>query len=335
MHKGSLFPLLGAIFSFATTVLIVFTLIGSIKPVAVLEDIYFLKLDSANISTDIVPSLKEMSSDDDNKLHKYDSYTIGLWGYCYSSSNETVGCTDPSTSYHFALVDIIYDTLGYFVTVKSPGNLDDTNTKIQTMSKSLVAIYIVSVGCAFVTLVLGIISIFRNRVVRTITAVLAFIAFAATLVASAVATGLYLYIREQFNKDSSSIPATLGKVGFGISWGATLASLFAFIFASTSMCFARRNAGSSAIPEKQPFLEPAPIDPVPGFSSPQQYQYAPTNSSVSGSGYHNPSVQNHGSTGHPDIFSNYSSYHGHSASMSNEPQFIQPTYYDHQGEARK
>lgn len=335
MRKGSLFPLLGVFFSFATTVLIVFTLIGSIKPVAVLSDIYFMKLDAKNLGSDIIPSYPRLSDADTQKLHQFEYYTVGLWGYCWSTSKETVGCTKASGRYHFALVDIVYKTLGYFVTVNAPGNLADNDSKIQAMSQSLIILYIVAGAFALALFILSIVSIVKasrgqGRVLRVITALISLITFALTLVSSAVALGLYLYIKENIN-DHHSVIASIGRTGFGISWGSALAGLLAFICTLISICTAPRKNAASSIPEKQPFLDTAPPPPVSFTNT----QYPP---SVAGgnSGYYNPPPQsNHGGA---DMFNNnYTSYHGahgHSGSMSNEPMFIQPTYYDQHGGVR-
>lgn len=299
MRQAALFPLLGAFFSFAALALLVFVLIGSIQPKTLLKDIYFFKLDAQNLGTDLVPSLATLSDGDKANLQQFSTITVGLWNYCWWNSDGIVGCTDPSAHFNFALVDVVHKSLGFFVPVNSPGSIADNSSKIETMSKSTIALFIAGIGLAAISLLMGIISVKKFRLIRTITALLLFLAFAASLVASALATGLYLYMKNQYDDGPTSVVASLGRVGLGIAWGSALAGLLGFIFASIGICTHSRR-GDRAMPEKQPFLDDNQMD--------LSYQQPPAPYSNSP----------------PDMFAN----HGHSGSLTKEPQFIQPTYYD-------
>lgn len=307
MRAGVLFPLLGAFFSFASLVLLLFTLIGSIQPHAVLKDIYFLKLNTANISTDVVPSLSNNTASKAALLNQYEFVTIGLWGYCHSNSTEVIGCSKPSAHYHFALVDVIYSALGVWTSVSAPGNLADNDSKIQTMSKTALALFIAAIALTLVSFILCVVSIKKHRLIRTIAALVSFLAFVLALIAPALALAVYLYIKDQFNNNNSSVVASIGRTGMGIAWGAALASLLAFTFSSIAICTASRDVRSTT-PEKQPFLhEDVPLNP-------EISMYQPSAVTPYGAGHQA-----------PDMFAN----HGHMANTTTEPQFIQPTYYGH------
>lgn len=302
MRQAALFPLLGAFFSFAAVALLIFILIGSIQPKTLLKDIYFLKLDAQHLGTDLVPSLASLSDGDKTNLQQFSTITVGLWNYCWWNSNGIVGCTDQSVHFNFALVDVVHKSLGFFVPVNSPGSIAENSSKIETMSKFMIALFIAAIALAVISFAMGIVSVQKFRLFRTITALLLLLAFAAALVASALTTGLYLYMKNQFNDGPSSVVASLGRVGMGIAWGSALAGLLGFIFAAISICTHSRHS-DRGIPEKQPFLGDNQID--------QAYQQPPVP-------YGNSP---------PDMFAN----HGHSGSLTNEPQFIQPTYYDRDG----
>lgn len=291
-------PIVTVVFSFAGLALLLFTLIGSIKNDVVLRDIYFLKLNTTNLSTDVIPKLESLSSNDKTKLAEFETITVGLWSYCWGNATGTLGCSDTSARFHFSLSDIFYKALGYFVTVDSPGNLSDNNTKILNMNRSMIALYIVAISFSFITFALAIVSVMKFKLIRTITALTAFFAFAGSLISSAVATGLYLYVKEQFQDNNSSISASLGRVAQGLSWGSALAGLVAFITSVVSICTTRRQKNTEVAYEKQPFLE---------------------SDGMEGGVYPPPVAGSHP----PDMFSY------HSGHASNEPQFIQPTYYDH------
>jgi hypothetical protein len=314
MQTYSLCPLLGVFFSFASMVLLIFILIGNIRPVRVLQDIYFLKLTTEGLTSQIIPSLASLSSTDVNKLKEITQYTVGLWNFCYGNTQEITTCANTAGDYHFALVDIVYEILGVWTMVTSPGNLDSNNDKILTMSKAIIGLYVAAVALSFFTIVFGSLSLRRQRLFRVFTALLSFLALVATLAASAVATGLYLYIKQTLNDNQDSLYASLGRVAFGISWGAGLSALIAFIFTTVATCLLpeRRAGFSSPTSEKQPFLV-----------SETSYQAPPLPNTIN-----DPATvglyQNNNYNGTPnDMFSNNNNYHS-----SNDNQFVQPTHYN-------
>lgn len=314
METYNLCPLLGVFFSFASMVLLIFILIGNIRPVRVLEDIYFLKLTTDGLTSQIIPDLAGFSSAEVNKLQEITQYTIGLWNFCYGNTQEITTCANTAGDYHFALVDIVYEVLGVWTTVTSPGNLDSNNDKILSMSKAIIGLYVAAIALSFFTTIFGSLSLNRQRLFRVLTALLSFLALVVTLAASAVATGLYLYIRQTINDNQDSLYASIGRVAFGISWGAGLSALIAFIITTVATCILpeRNSDFTSPKSEKQPFL-----------TSETSYQAPPLPSTMN-----DPATvglyQNDYNGAPDDMFSNNNNNY-HSA---NHNQFVQPTHYN-------
>lgn len=313
MHNYSICPLLGVFFSFASVVLLAFILIGNIRPVRVLREIYFLQLTTDGLNSEIIPGINSLPESSVSKLRDVTQYTVGLWNFCYGNKEEITNCAKVTGSYHFALVDIFYDILGIWVTVVSPGDLDNNNNKIQTMSKTMLGLYLAGIVLSFLTLVFGFMSIRKRRLFRVFTALLSFLALVVILVASALATGLYLYIKNTLNDNQDGIDAHLGCIAFGISWAAGLSSLIAFMFTVVATCILpeRSDALDSPAPEKQPFLV-----------SETSYQ-APLPNTIQDPAtvglYHNTNYNSNPN----DMFSNNNNYH-----PANDNQFVHATHYN-------
>lgn len=320
----SALPAVSAFFSFAATLLLVFVLIGSIKNKVALRDINFLRLDMSRLSTDILPTLGEINDGGVRNLDQLKEVGVGLMGYCYSNGEETVRCSEPSTQYYLALDEIVWGVLRYRVQVNEPGTLAENVNTIYRLNHSMVILFILAAALSFVMFVLAVVATATNgrRVARVITALVSLLAFVVTFGVAALMTGLYVYVRNQYNNTDSSIPARLSAVGFGLAWAAVLASFVAFVVAVVSICFASKRGGSanrsSAYYEKEPFLEPGASSQQGGgnaadlYSVPTHYQEPPQQQQQ-----HDMFAQHHG---------------GYTA--ANEPQFVQPTYYDHAGTPR-
>ena len=94
-----------------SVVFIILVEVGSTSATAVRKDIYFIKLNLANIIPLTVPDSGLINSIAQS-LGLSDIYTVGLWGFCQGNLGEgIVQCSKPKVMYWFNPVEIIQSEL--------------------------------------------------------------------------------------------------------------------------------------------------------------------------------------------------------------------------------
>lgn len=240
VNSKMVLPVLGTFFSLAGLILTILVLIGNLRPTNPLGNIYFLSLDTSNLSTDVVPTLSNIGG---TSALRFTRYTIGLWGFCFhpsspSSSTYPAGCSLASARYAFSLPNLIYRALGVWTNVNSPGTISDSQHSIESLSHATLAMFIVSAAFALFAVLIGGLAIPRSRLPRVVASMFGFLALVMALIAAALATGLFVYLRQAFRDANSSAVAELGSKALGMAWAAGAAQLFAFMFLSISSCYA-------------------------------------------------------------------------------------------------
>lgn len=85
--------------------------IGNVRIDPILNNIYFIKLDLADIIPYSVPNSVLINSIAQT-LGLHDYYTVGLWNFCEGNYGEGVlKCSNPKTLYWFNPVDILQNEL--------------------------------------------------------------------------------------------------------------------------------------------------------------------------------------------------------------------------------
>lgn len=287
MRAGTIFSSLGSLFALATLALVALLLAGSTRTSSLVSNTYFLKIDFSGIKSDVIPSLETMASADKDRLLQYKFYTIGLWSYCYWKDNgEIAGCTKPSARFHFSLVDIVYNTLGYMTKVNQPGKLNDDVDRIASMSRIMIGLYLVALVAAVLAFIIGCVSVARYKTSKIIATVLAFLSFVGSMVSSGLAAGLFAFIDAEFDKANMSVGSIMGRHLMTVAWGSVAASFLGFVCFAISICTTQRRS-RNAVPEQQPFLgssvplqdttyQKGPIDSE--HSSANMYNISPTSS---------------------------------------------------------
>lgn len=104
----------GLITSFLLLVTVVFIIlveIGGTSVNPILNDIYFIRLDLADIIPVSVPHANLINSIAQT-LGLHDYYTVALWGWCMGNIGEGItDCSDPQTLYWFNPVEILQNQL--------------------------------------------------------------------------------------------------------------------------------------------------------------------------------------------------------------------------------
>jgi hypothetical protein len=99
---------------FCTFVSIVFSilvLIGNIRDVRILDDMYFLRIDVSNVIPRSIPNAVLVNSIAQS-LGLRDFYQVGLWNYCEGYNGQGVTyCSPPKAMYSFNPVEILLSQL--------------------------------------------------------------------------------------------------------------------------------------------------------------------------------------------------------------------------------
>ena len=103
--------LLTSLLLLVSVVFIILVELGSTGVKPVIKDIYFLKLNLANIIPLSVPDALLINSIAQS-LGLHDTYTVGLWGFCEGNIGQgIVQCSKPKALYWFNPVEIIQSEL--------------------------------------------------------------------------------------------------------------------------------------------------------------------------------------------------------------------------------
>ena len=85
--------------------------IGNLSNMKVLKDLYFFKIDVANIVPSSVPNYK-LANSLARSIGLHDFYQVGLWNFCEGYNNEGITeCSKPVLMYWFNPVQILLDEL--------------------------------------------------------------------------------------------------------------------------------------------------------------------------------------------------------------------------------
>ncbi|KAH3454890.1 hypothetical protein KXV78_006997 [Aspergillus fumigatus] len=170
-------------------------------------------------------------------------YTIGLWGYCKGTSNDTgsivVNCTTPSSSFWFNFTEVLgLETLETSLIEKIfPSQYEGVMKVYRTASKGIIAFYIMAVIASVLTTVIGLTATL-SRWGSSFTSIFAIASAAFNLAGSALATGVYAslvgILKAVFSLQGSG--ASLGRPMLAASWLSTAFSLIACPFWLLSSC---------------------------------------------------------------------------------------------------
>lgn len=269
-------PLLGTL---AAVILTIVVLVGGTKNTSVLKDLYFFKLDLSHVTSAAITGLDDLditgiaTAAIDTVLRSIladiglsEFYTASLWGYCGGQVNSTTNATDvdfcshPKAMWWLNVTEILNERLNSTaVQISLPSDLTEYDGTIEAASKAMFVCYFISVVVLFIALFAGCFA-FRSRGAGCCAALITLVGFLASLLASGIATGLYIAIRNIVNKNANEygIAASVGHTMYGLSWGATAASLWAVVWwVLTICCGSTRKAYE---PEKQPFIGYVPHD---------------------------------------------------------------------------
>lgn len=266
--------------TFASLALTIIVLISNTKEGSPIQNLYFLKMDVTGITAKAFTGLNSIVVAPTSSLHstlkKYgqpDFYTSGLWGYCegdYDHNNpaqmDFLRCSHPQAGYFFDAPKMLQHSLASnTIKVALPSNFTSNAVAVKTLSKLAYGSYMASavvIGLAFIC---GFFA-FHSRMASCCAALISFIAFITSFIASAATTALYIGIRTHINRSTHvyGIKVTLNNTMLIITWVATAMALSATLWWVLTICCG--STRKTREPEKEPFI------PAASYPGPDQYQ---------------------------------------------------------------
>lgn len=135
-----IYTLLTSLLLLISIVFLILVEIGNTRVNDIINDIYFIKLDLADVIPVSVPNSQLINSIAQTiGLHDY--YTVGLWGWCMGNYGEGITfCSEPQTLYWFNPVEILQGQL----LAGATSRFSATNTEERALCKGTQMLTIIS-----------------------------------------------------------------------------------------------------------------------------------------------------------------------------------------------
>ncbi|KAK0638754.1 SUR7/PalI family-domain-containing protein [Cercophora newfieldiana] len=239
VRKG--FAISASISYFLSFVFLILIIIGNTYPRAVLSDIYFFKLDLADIIPTSVPNASLINSIAQS-IGLHDFYQVGLWNFC--EGYEGVGitfCSKPQNLYWFNPVEILMSELLAGATIALPTEIITILDVLRITSNLMFGFFLTGAVLTFVLIFLSPLAI-RSRWWSMPLSIAAFIA--NVLVGAATIIGSVISFAFKFAATAQSdlnIHAYVGVRMFVFMWLAAGFALYSFlVHAGMGCCCASR-----------------------------------------------------------------------------------------------
>ncbi|PWY81849.1 hypothetical protein BO70DRAFT_40745 [Aspergillus heteromorphus CBS 117.55] len=236
--------------------------LGSLANKPVLRDTYFLEINLANIIPLSVPNA-DLIDTIARSIGLHDFYQVGLWNFCEGYQDQGIThCSTPKPLYWFNPVEIILSELLSGATIALPANITSALKIARIASHWMFGLFITATVLTFILVFLSPLAV-SSRPPQTISAdpavnqshpqhrrrtfvflralpflLLTFITALFTIVASAVATVMFIIFRNVFTSSSYdlNIGAWIGTRMMVFMWIASGFNLIAFILQLGSCC---------------------------------------------------------------------------------------------------
>lgn len=249
-----IFTLLSSFFLFCSVIFMILVEIANTSNMAVLRDIYFIKLNLTNIFPISVPNGTLLNSIA-RTLGLHDFYQVGLWNFCEGYNNEGVtNCSKPQTLYWFNPVQILLNellagatsefsndttTMFPFLTPQSvalPAELVNILSLIKTVSHLMFGFFLAGTCLAFVMIFISPL-IVRSRWLAFVIGIFTFIAALLITAGAVIATVMFIIFKNALTSQTDvNIGATIGVTMFALMWTAAACAIFAFVIQLCLMC---------------------------------------------------------------------------------------------------
>ncbi|KAI9879513.1 MAG: hypothetical protein M1830_008305 [Pleopsidium flavum] len=250
---------------------------GTNKSSSTLNNLYFFKADTSNITLNSAIDIVPGTNVDNNLLHQglqqakstlnlKDFYTVSLWNYCdgskansSSTSVETVEfCSPRQSEFWFNPVEV-WGLNNTGLEQVFPKELKDGLNAYQTASKWMFIAYVVAFVATALELIVGFFAVF-SRWGSFATTVVSVASALFILAASLTATLVYSTLSSSFNSylKPYNIHGSLGQSMYVTTWLAVAFSFGAAIFWLFSVCCCSGRSGNDGKKTKRVNVERTP-----------------------------------------------------------------------------
>ncbi|KAI1502897.1 SUR7/PalI family-domain-containing protein [Biscogniauxia marginata] len=232
-----------ACFSYLVAVVfLILVEVGNTQGTRVLGDIYFFKLDLANILPQAVPTTLTLQNSIARTLGLHDFYQVGLWNYCEGYLNEGITyCSTPTALWWFNPVEILLNELFAGAAIALPSEVNDILNILHIASNIMFGFFLVGVLLSFV-LILASPVVLYSRWWSLPLGLLSFINSLLVLVATILGTAMSLIAKYALSSQTDlGVSADIGTKMFAFMWIATAFTSLAFwIHAGMGCCCTSR-----------------------------------------------------------------------------------------------
>ncbi|ANB13453.1 Uncharacterized protein YKL187C [Sugiyamaella lignohabitans] len=254
--------------SLVALVLALVVFLGSYEHATGLKSIYFMRIDLSNISasavqgipSDIAAAVDQQIPNIMQTLGISDFYDAGTNGYCQGTDNTTgqviTECFTPHMPFWFDFVSILENNTNTGIQINLPSEVKDYEKVLHAASVGMWVCYVVGIVVSALAVVSGIFAI-CSRFAACCASIISVVAFLALLLASALATGIFVTYRKEFNNqlDSFGAVASLNGGTYVLTWVSVAASLWAAFWWFVAMCCGKSSRRREVYQEeKQPFI---------------------------------------------------------------------------------
>ncbi|KAL7936982.1 SUR7/PalI family domain-containing protein [Trichoderma chlorosporum] len=228
--------ILAGICYFITIPFLILVLIGNTSKNAILDDIYFFKLDVSHIIPISVENSNLLNSVA-RSLGLHDFYQVGVWSYCEGYNDEGVtDCSKPKSFFWFNPVDVLVGELLAGARIALPSEVVTILTLLRIGSQVMYAFFMSGIVLNFVLLFLTPL-VLKSRwfslLISLIGAVAGIVLTVAAVIATVISVAAKIALTAQ---DQLNISCDIGVKMFAFMWIAALSTDFAFLLHAAMGC---------------------------------------------------------------------------------------------------
>ncbi|KAH7026231.1 SUR7/PalI family-domain-containing protein [Microdochium trichocladiopsis] len=200
------------------------------------QNIYFFKLDLADIIAQSLPQGLILTNSIARTLGLHDFYQVGLWNFCEGYLDEGITyCSQPQAMYWFNPVQILLSELFAGASIALPSEVNNILDILQIASHVMFGCFLAALCLSFVLIIASPI-VLRSRLWSGVLSVFAFLNSLLIIVGSAVGTAMGLIAQYALSSQPElNVKCELGITMYVLMWIAAGFSVLAF-FVHAGMC---------------------------------------------------------------------------------------------------
>ncbi|KAI1332683.1 SUR7/PalI family-domain-containing protein [Xylariaceae sp. FL0255] len=212
--------------------------IGSVRGTKILGDIYFFKLNTANVLAQSTPSTLTLQNSIAQTLGLHDFYQAGLWSFCEGYLDEGItDCSKPSSHFWFNPVEILLNELFAGASIALPSEVNEILTILRLVSHIMFGFFLTGLLLNAALVILSPIAVY-SRWLSLPFGLLSFLSALVVIVAAGLGTAIaYVFKYALSSQPDLGVDADVGVKMLAFGWIAAGFTLLAFtIHAGLGCC---------------------------------------------------------------------------------------------------